>query len=52
MRYSGVDSPLGYKGCGRPARGNGGLRRLCVCSPVAHTYHEEKRVITANRKEL
>ncbi len=28
MRYSGVDSTLVLKGCGRPARGNGGLRRL------------------------
>lgn len=30
MRSHGVDSPLMLKGCGRPARGNGGLRRFCV----------------------
>lgn len=35
MRYSGVDSPLVLKGCGRPARGNGGLRRLRFYTKIA-----------------
>ena len=42
MRSNGVDSPLMLKGCGRPARGNGGLRRLRVYTPTALSASERK----------
>ena len=42
MRSNGVDSPLMLKGCGRPARGNGGLRRPCVYTPAAFSASERK----------
>jgi len=36
IRSNGVDFPLDYKGCGRPARGNGGLRRLRIYTSAMH----------------
>lgn len=32
-RSNGEDFPLDYKGCGKPARGNGGLRRVRLYVP-------------------
>lgn len=52
MRFNGVASPLGYKkGCGRPARGNGGLRRPRVYTPTVHTC-QKKTSKKANKKKL
>jgi len=41
MRPNGVDFPLDYKGCGRPARGNGGLLCPCIYTSAAHTCQWE-----------
>lgn len=43
MRSNGVGSPLMLKGCGRPARGNGGLRRLAYLYATALSASERKR---------